>query len=269
MKTVFLTGASSGIGKAAARLFVAQGWQVAASMRHPEREAELDDLPNVRLFACDVTDFASIEHAVADAISAFGRIDALVNNAGYDAVGPLEGASEGQIRSQIETNLIGTILVTKAMLPHFRENGGGTLINLSSVAGRMSMPLQSLYHATKWGVEGFSESLQYELKPFDIRVRIIEPGLIQTDFYNRSITRTDLSAPAVYQVFASRMIKTLVLAGQNGSSPAVVAEAIFRAAESKSARLRYRVGKGSGVLLLQALIPGRLFRALVSRFSAQ
>ena len=267
MKTVFLTGASSGIGKAAARHFAAEGWQVAASMRHPERETELGELPNVRLFRCDVTDFASIEQAVADAISAFGRIDALVNNAGYDAVGPLEGASEGQIRSQIETNLIGTILVTKAILPHFRESGGGTLINLSSVAGRMSMPLQSLYHATKWGVEGFSESLQYELKPFGIRVRLIEPGLIKTDFYNRSITRMDTSAPEPYRAFAGRLIKTLVLYGQYGSDPAGVAEAILRAANDRGMRLRYPVGKGSGVLYLVRLLPGRLFRALVSRFS--
>jgi len=267
LKTVFLTGASSGIGKAAARLFAAQGWQVAASMRHPEREAELGELPNVRLFRCDVTDFASIEQAVADANSAFGRIDALVNNAGYDAVGPLEGASEGQIRSQIETNLIGTILVTKAILPHFRANGGGTLINLSSIAGRMSMPLQSLYHATKWGVEGFSESLQYELKPFGIRVRLIEPGIIKTDFYNRSITRMDTSAPVPYRAFAGRLIKTLVLYGQYGSDPAGVAETILRAANDRGMRLRYPVGKGSGVLWLIRLVPSRLFRALVSRLS--
>ena len=267
MKTVFLTGASSGIGKAAARLFAAEGWQVAASMRHPERETELGELPNVRLFRCDVTDFASIEQAVTDAISAFGRIDALVNNAGYDAVGPLEGASEGQIRSQIETNLVGTILVTKAMLPHLRENGGGTVINLSSVAGRLTMPLQSLYHATKWGVEGFSESLQYELKPFGIRVRLIEPGLIKTDFYNRSITRMDTTAPVPYRAFAGRLIKTLVLYGQYGSDPAGVAEAILRAANDRGMRLRYPVGKGSGVLWLIRLMPSRLFRALVSRFS--
>ncbi len=269
MKTVFITGASSGIGKATAQFFAQNGWQVAATMRQPELETQLGALEGVRLFACDVTKAESIAQAVSAAIAAFGRIDALVNNAGYDAVGPLEGASEEQICRQIETNLTGTILMTKALLPHFRENGGGSIINLSSVAGRLSMPMQTLYHATKWGVEGFSESLQYELKPFGIRVRIIEPGLIQTDFYNRSITRTDQTAPAAYQAIASRMIKTLVLAGQNGSSPAVVAAAIYRAAESKSARLRYRVGKGSGVLLLQALIPGRLFRALVSRFSAQ
>lgn len=267
MKTVFLTGASSGIGKAAARLFAAEGWQVAASMRHPERETELGDLPNVSLFRCDVTDFESIEQAVKDAIAKFGRIDALVNNAGYDAVGPLEGASEGQIRSQIETNLIGTILVTKAILPHFRTNSGGTLINLSSVAGRMSMPLQSLYHATKWGVEGFSESLQYELKPFGIRVRLIEPGIIKTDFYNRSITRMDTTAPEPYRAFAGRLIKTLVLYGQYGSDPAGVAEAILRAANDRGMRLRYPVGKGSGVLWLVRLVPSRLFRALVSRFS--
>ena len=269
MKTVFITGASSGIGKASARLFAARGWQVAATMRHHERETELSSLPNVRLFACDITEFDSIAQAVSAAIATFGRIDALVNNAGYDAVGPLEGASEEQIRRQIETNLTGTILVTKAALPHFRESGGGALINISSVAGRLTMPLQSLYHATKWGVEGFSESLQYELRPFGIHVRIIEPGLIKTDFYNRSITRMDTTAPEPYRAHAGRLIKTLVLAGQYGSDPAGVAETVFQAATDKGARLRYSVGKGSGVLWLQKLIPERLFRAVVARFSAR
>ncbi|MEN6562375.1 MAG: SDR family oxidoreductase [Christensenella sp.] len=269
MQTVFITGASSGIGKAAARLFSEKGWQVAATMRHPERETELPVLPNVRLFTCDVTDFQSIERAVQGAIGAFGQIHVLVNNAGYDAVGPLEGASEGQIRSQIETNLLGTVFVTRAMLPYFRENGGGTLINLSSVAGRLTMPLQSLYHASKWGVEGFSESLQFELKPFGIHVRLIEPGIIKTDFYNRSIMRMDVTAPEPYRAVAGRLIKTLVLYGQYGSDPAGVAQTIYRAATDRGARLRYAVGKGRGVLWLQKLVPGRLLRAVIARFSSR
>lgn len=234
-------------------------------MRAPERETELTKLKNVRVFACDVTNAASIQAAAEDAIAAFGRIDALVNNAGYDAAGPLEGADETQIRRQIETNLTGTILVTKAFLPHFREQGGGVIVNLSSIAGRLAMPMQTLYHATKWGVEGFSESLQYELSPFHIRVRIIEPGLIRTDFYSRSLTRTDESAPEAYRAQAERFVSALTRAGERGSDPALVAETICRAASSQSARLRWRVGRGSGVLTLQKLIPGRLFRSLVSR----
>lgn len=268
MKTVFITGASSGIGKSTARLFAQRGWQVAATMRQPEQETQLGTLPNVRLFACDVTNSESIAAAVSGAVAAFGGIDALINNAGYDAVGPLEGASDEQIRRQIDTNLTGTILVTRAVLPHLRESKGA-LINLSSVAGRLTMPLQSLYHATKWGVEGFSESLQYELTSFGVRVRIIEPGLIKTDFYERSITRMVETAPEVYRAHAGRLVKSLVLAGQYGSDAAIVAETIYRAAEDKGKRLRYRVGKGSGVLILQKLIPARLFRAMVSHFSAR
>ena len=252
-----------------ARLFAARGWNVAATMRHPEREAELSGLSNVSLFSCDVTEYASIERAAAEAIERFGRIDTLVNNAGYDAAGPLEGATEEQVRRQIETNLTGTILVTKAIIPHLRRVGGGTIVNISSVAGRLAMPLQSLYHATKWGVEGFSESLQYELRPFGIRVCIIEPGLIDTSFYDRSMTRTDATAPEEYRASAGRTLDSLMRMGSYGSDPNCVAEAVFRAASGRGARLRYRVGKGSGVLVLQGLLPNRVFRALISRFSSR
>lgn len=266
---MLITGASSGIGKSTARLFAARGWNVAATMRHPERESELSRLPNVSIFSCDVTDYTSITRAVAEAIERFGRIDVLVNNAGYDAAGPLEGATEEQVRRQVETNLTGTILMAKALVPCFRKAGGGTIINISSVAGRLAMPLQSLYHATKWGVEGFSESLQYELAPFGIHVRIIEPGLIDTDFYERSMTRTDAAAPEEYRASAGRALDLLRNMGVRGSNPDCVAETVFQAANSRGARLRYRVGKGSGVLVLQKLIPSRLFRALIARFSAR
>jgi NAD(P)-dependent dehydrogenase (short-subunit alcohol dehydrogenase family) len=151
-------------------------------MRDPNAEKELTMLNNVKVIRCDVTDADSIDSAVIGGIEAFGNIDVLVNNAGYYAIGPLENASDEQVLRQIDTNLTGSILVTKRLIPHFREKRSGVIMNVSSIAGLVSIPMQSLYHATKWGLEGFSESLHYELRQFNIRVKIIEPGVIKTDF---------------------------------------------------------------------------------------
>ncbi|MCL2819140.1 MAG: SDR family oxidoreductase, partial [Actinomycetia bacterium] len=167
-RTVFITGASSGIGRQTALLFQERGWNVIATMRDPRSEEELGQLDKVLVTRCDVTDPDSIRTAIDDGLSAFGSIDVLVNNAGYYLLGPLEAMTYEQIRRQIDTNLVGVILVTMAMVPHFRERRAGTIINLSSIAGVVSIPLQSLYHATKFGVEGFSEALRYELRPFGI-----------------------------------------------------------------------------------------------------
>lgn len=263
MKTVFITGASSGIGRETAKRFQAQGWQVIATMRHPEAETELTQLPNVRVLRCDVTNVASINAAIETGVQAFGTIDVLVNNAGYYTLGPLEAATHEQIHRQIETNLLGVIEVTKAMLPHFRRQRSGTIINVSSIAGIVSIPLQSLYHATKWGVEGFSESLQYELRPFNIRVKIIEPGVIKTDFYGRSMTKLETESLQDYATYAQRVMRNILQSGAHGSSPAGVAKTIFRAATDNSSRLRYPTGKTKEIIYLRALVPVRLFMALI------
>lgn len=254
MATVLITGCSSGIGRAAVRYFQARGWNVAATMRRPEQENELDRLANVRLFRLDVLDEASIAAAVEQTLEAFGRIDAVVNNAGFGTWGPFETATPEQIRNQLATNVTGLMLVTRAVLPHFRAVGGGTFVNLASIAGQVTFPYGSLYHATKFAVEGFSESLSYELAPLNIRVRVIEPGAINTDFYGRSMSRAQASAP--YTLSATRMQKFMERAGRLGSRPEVVAAAIFRAATDQSARLRYPVGRGAQLALtLRRLLP--------------
>ena len=175
-KTVFITGASSGFGKESVRLFSEKGWNVVATMRSPEKEQELTGLAGVLVTKLDVTDESTIASAVTKALSAFGQIDVLVNNAGYGALGVLEAASDEEIRRQMEVNFFGLIAVTKAVLPGMRAQRSGVIVNVSSVGGRITFPFSTLYHATKFAVEGLTEALQYELTPFGIRTKIIEPG---------------------------------------------------------------------------------------------
>jgi|SRR6476469_8802339 len=265
MKTVLITGASSGIGKAAARLFAAKGWQVAATMRTPAKETELNQLPNVRLYALDVTDPASIDTAVAAVIRDFGGLDALVNNAGYGVDGVFEAMTDDTIARQFDTNVLGLMRCTRAVIPHFRQQGRGIIIQIASVGGRVTFPLYSIYHATKWAVEGFSESLQYELEPLGIQVKIVEPGAIKTDFYDRSrefVMRDDLR-PA-YGAFVSKVEKVSMDAGAKAVGPDVVAATIFRAATDDKAKLRYPIAYPANVLLpLRRFTSDGVFRKVV------
>src|ERR1700749_5199440 len=186
-KTVLITGASSGFGKAAVKLFHTNDWNVIATMRSPEKETELSKLSNVLISKLDVTDKQSIQNAVNEGIEKFGRIDVLVNNAGYGAMGALEASTEEQVKQQFDVNLFGLIEVTKAVLPGMRQQRSGVIINVSSVGGRITFPFASLYHATKFAVEGLTESLQYELNPLGIRLKIVEPGGYRTNFAGRSV----------------------------------------------------------------------------------
>jgi NAD(P)-dependent dehydrogenase (short-subunit alcohol dehydrogenase family) len=265
MSTVLITGASSGIGKAAARHFAAQGWNVAATMRTPAKETELNKLPNVRLYALDVTDSASIDAAIAAVLHDFGPLDVLVNNAGYGVDGVFEAMTDETIRKQFDTNVLGLMRCTRAAIPVMRAQGRGVIVQIASVGGRVTFPLYSIYHATKWAVEGFSESLQYELEPLGIRVKIIEPGAIKTDFYDRSrefVMRDDLR-PA-YGAFVAKVEKVGQEAGAKGASPEAVAHTIFNAATDNSRKLRYPVAYPATLLLpLRRLTSDSLFRKIV------
>ena len=165
-KTILITGASSGIGAATAQLFLSKGWNVIATMRSPEKETALVNSDEALVTRLDVQDLVSIENAVNQGIEKFGRIDVLLNNAGYGAYGILESFSREQIIRQFNTNVIGLLDVTKALLPHFRANKSGIIINISSIGGKMTFPLGTLYHGTKFAVEGISESLSYEVEQF-------------------------------------------------------------------------------------------------------
>ena len=173
-KTVLITGSSSGIGRAAAKLFQKKGWNVAATMRSPQKEKELTNLENVICPQLDVMKVETIRQAVEETKQKFGEINAVVNNAGYGLVGPFEAATQEQIQRQFSTNVFGLMNVTGEVIPYFRERKQGIIANIASIGGRVTFPLYSLYHGTKWAVEGFSESLQHELKPFNIKIKIIE-----------------------------------------------------------------------------------------------
>lgn len=267
MKTLLITGASAGIGRATARYFAQNGWNVAATMRRPEAETELGQLPNVNLFRLDVTDAASIQQAIADARAAFGGIDVVVNNAGYGAVGVFEAATPEQIRRQFDTNVFGVMNVIREILPHFREKRDGTIINVTSMGGLLTFPIYSVYHATKWAVEGFSESLQFELKPFNIRVKTIEPGAIKTEFYERSQDLFQKEGLTAYDDYQRVTFANSQKEGENAPGPEVVAKRIFQAANDRSFRLRYPVGNQAPVLLaLRRLLPTGWFTGLVGEY---
>lgn len=267
-KTVLITGCSTGIGKTVAAYFQAMGWNVAATMRNPENETELIELENLKCIRLDVQDEDSIEKAIAETMTAFGAIDVIVNNAGYGTIGPFEAASNEQIYRQFDTNVFGVMNVTRAILPYFRERRDGLIINIASAGGRMTWPLYSLYHATKWAIEGFSESLQFELRPFNIRVKIIEPGSTKTDFWGRSqevVVKKGLDA---YESYVNTVVPNLQKSGAHAPEPDGVAATVYRAATDGSWKLRYQATTGAAVsLFLRRIIPERLFNAIVRRFT--
>lgn len=263
-KTVLITGTSSGIGRAAVIYFQQRGWNVAATMRSPEKENELGKLPGVKLFRLDVMDEASIQAAVSEAISAFGGIDVIVNNAGYGAVGIFEAASNEQIRRQFDTNVFGVMNVIRAILPHFREKRDGTIINISSMGGRITFPIYSVYHGTKWAIEGFAEALQFELRPFNIRVKNVEPGAIKTDFYSRSMDLFKKEGLTAYDAYEKVVYANTQKSELTAPGPEIVAKAIFKAANSRSFRLRYPASmQSSMLLLLRHWIPLSWFTGIV------
>ncbi|MEM9117392.1 MAG: SDR family oxidoreductase [Cyanobacteria bacterium P01_F01_bin.56] len=240
--TILITGASSGIGKETAKFFQAKNWNVIATMRTPEKEEELTQLDNILVTRLDVTDSGSIEAAVAAGIQTFGRIDVLLNNAGYGAYGPLEAFPMENIRRQFDTNVIGLLETTKAVLPHFRAHQAGTIVNISSIGGQMTFPLGTLYHGTKFAVEGLSESLHYELEAFGVKVKIVEPGMIRTDFGGRSFDFVNNETMAEYQGTVQKLFAHLGNLGDNISEPDVVAEVIWTAVTDGTNTLRYRAG---------------------------
>jgi NAD(P)-dependent dehydrogenase (short-subunit alcohol dehydrogenase family) len=248
-KTILITGASSGIGKATARYFQERGWSVVATMRSPQKEQELKALDNVLVTRLDVQDPASIKSAIEAGIARFGKIDVLLNNAGYGAYGPLEATPMEKIRRQFDVNVIGLLETTKAILPHFRASRGGVIVNVSSVGGKMTFPLGTLYHGTKFAVEGLSESLSWELEPIGVKVKIVEPGAIKTDFAGRSFDLSNDEGMVEYQPLVKRLTAILGDLMSMASDPSVVAKVIYEAATDGTNQLRYTAGEDAKVLM--------------------
>jgi short-subunit dehydrogenase len=252
-QTVLITGSSSGIGRSAAQRFQQAGWNVAATMRSPVKETELNQHSNVRVLALDVTKPDTIRQAIEETIDAFGSIDAVINNAGYGLFGPFESATHEQIVRQYETNVFGVMHVTREILPHFREQGSGVILNNSSIAGLIGVPTISLYGSTKFAVEGLSESLYYELRELGIQVKIVEPGVVVTDFFGRSLDSAHNPTITAYNSTLERFNATLTSEdyAQMTSHVEQIAEVMFTAVTDGKDQLRYLVGKDAEMLWSQ------------------
>jgi len=244
MKTILITGCSSGFGHETALYFLERGWKVIATMRKPQADL-FPDSENLRLLPLDVSNEASIRQAVAQA----GEIDVLVNNAGIGVLAVLEGMEMSTVRDVFETNTLGTIAMTQAVLPQFRAKQSGTVINVTSTVTLKSLPLLAVYTASKAAVNAFTESLALELQPFNINVRLVLPGMApSTDFGKNAMSRMDHTQPESYQPLFDR-----VLTGMQQPQPTTkaldVAEAIWRAATDSTAPLRIPAGEDAVALM--------------------
>lgn len=238
-KTIFITGASAGLGKTTAKLFQSKGWNVIATMRNPENETELNQLPNVTVLKLDVTDPQQIRETISNAL-AIHSIDLVLNNAGYGLIGVLEALTDEQITRQFETNLLGVIRVTKAFTPYFRERENGMFINITSSFGLIGYPTCSVYSATKFAIDGFSESLAYDLAHFGVKVKTVAPGGIQTDFAGRSL---DGGQHEAYQKLMEKVSEGYSAERVSQfSTPEHIASVIFEAATDNKEQLRYVAG---------------------------
>ena len=250
-KTILITGASSGIGRATAKLFQEKGWNVIATMRSPEKETELSALENTLVTKLDVLDLGTIGSALTEGIQKFGKIDVVLNNAGYGLMGTFESAKRESIIRQFGVNVQGLFDVTQQVLPHFRSNKDGMFINISSVGGRMTFPLMPLYHSTKWAVEGFTESLRWEMAQIGVKVKLVEPGGVATDFGGRSMDMQHNPELTEYNEFVGVFMEAMQAAMDpaNMSKPEQIAEVIYTAATDGTDTLRYRAGADALQLL--------------------
>jgi NAD(P)-dependent dehydrogenase (short-subunit alcohol dehydrogenase family) len=267
---ILITGCSSGIGHATAERFAARGWRVFATMRRPEssggalRDEAARQGWRLTTPALDVTRDDSVAAAVAGALGETGgRLDVLVNNAGYYALGPLEETTPDELRAQLETNVVGVHRVTRAVLPAMRERGSGTIVTLGSVSGRVAVPIVGAYHASKWALEGMIEALRLELLPFGVRVVLIEPGPFKTALHSNEVRAAASGRPdspyaavdAAYVRQAGRMRRAEVKQ---------VVDVIERAATARNPKLRWPVGPTSFTVgRLRALVPDRLYEFIM------
>lgn len=265
-KTILITGTSSGIGKATVLEFANMGWNVIATQRQPHVETDFEKFPNVKLYTMDVTSLESVEQTMNLASKDFGKIDVVVNNAGYGVDGAFEAMSDEIIEKQFNTNVFGLMRVTRAAIKHMRPTGGGMIIQISSMGGKITFPLYSIYHATKFAVEGFTESLHYELAQFNIKLKLIEPGPIVTDFYGRSRQFIKPTETNQYDGFIQKFNDAAEKVMKDAEGPEVVAKMIFKAATDNSDQMRYAVGKpGPMLLLLRKLLSDKLYFLMVRK----
>ena len=262
-KVILISGGTRGIGAETARLLASGGHRVFVTSRRAGAHAPS---PGIGVLGLDVTDPASVTACIGRIIDGEGRIDGLVNNAGYDLYGAFEETTEAEFTAQMDTNLMGAVRLTRAVLPHMRAQGAGRIVQVSSLGGRIALPMNSAYAASKFGLEGFSEALRLEVKQFGIHVSLIEPAAVATDTLDSSI----IEVKNPLQPYAARrtaMVQKMRQDGAKSSTSMVdVAKAIEKALMERDPPLRITVGSQARMVpLMKALMPQRRFEALMSR----
>ncbi|HJU85615.1 MAG TPA: SDR family oxidoreductase [Nitrososphaeraceae archaeon] len=256
-KIAVVTGSSSGIGFETSLLLAKNGFRTYATVRNPDKAKALRDISDkgelpIHVVELDVDSDKSVKDAIDRIKDESGRIDVLVNNAGYALFGALEDLSMDEIKAQFETNLFGAIRVMKAVLPIMRKKQGGTIVNVSSIGGRISFPLSSAYHGTKFALEGVSESLRYETQPFGIKVVLIEPGVIGSNFLrNVKLAQMALEPTSPYAPMVQTLQKASTRIYEQATPPEEVAKVILKAVTIDNPDLRYLVGNDA-IQMIQA-----------------
>lgn len=263
-KVALVTGASSGIGEASVRRLLAEGFTVYAAARRVGKMQPLTTA-GAKVLALDVTDDASMVTAVAQILGESGRIDVLLNNAGYGAYGALEDVPMSEARRQVEVNLFGLARLIQLVTPAMRAQQSGMILNVTSIGGKIHEPFGAWYHATKFAVEGLSDCLRMELAPFGIHVVVIEPGAIKTEWSGiASQSLLDASGHTAYRSGALRHAAMLAGADQQSSDPLVIADLVIRAVRATRPRTRYVAGMGAKpILFLRWLLSDRAFDAVM------
>jgi NAD(P)-dependent dehydrogenase (short-subunit alcohol dehydrogenase family) len=241
-KTVLITGTSSGYGKATAQLFLDRGWNVVATMRQPKPDIFGPQDKRLRVLPLDVTDSDNLSNAIAEAISAFGTIDVVVNNAGIGVVGVFEATPMATVREVFETNTFGVMAITQAVLPLFRERRSGVVVNVTSSVTLARMPLAAAYTASKAAIEGFTGSLAFELESFNVHVKLVEPGYgPNTRFTSNGASRMQGLIPEAYASFAEPIFAAFARPTAV-TTESDVAEVVWRAANDTTGQLRFPAG---------------------------
>lgn len=253
-KTTLVTGVSSGIGREIAQLLTERGARVFGTVRDPKSAKPIHGVEIVRM---DVTDDASVNAAVQSIEQKAGPVQLLVNNAGYSFMGALEETSIAEARQQFETNLFGVLRVTNAVLPGMRQDGYGRIVNISSVLGFLPAPYMGIYAASKHAVEGYTETLDHEIRRFGLRALLVQPAYTKTKLNGN--TKSAKITLDVYADERKRLTDTALQNIQRGDDPRMVAEAVWSALTAKSPRLRYPVGKGGGLSRMRRFVPAGMF----------